>query len=338
MISIDNIKRSQELKQFMACVDSINPGDDLRGAMKLYDKIFKEFQSKLNKGDEFPDLKTVEAPAKYATVGLSSGAPRISPKPVLNYLSYEEQMAIKSAIAASKEEDTKELDDKFLKMAIQRSQFDNKSLSFGANASPSITQNYFDEISLVIAISENKEKKSRGLSQRFQQTTSIPSRLSLLKQDKISFDQDECGININQSGSNKTISVAFNDSIYNGIFIENNEIQFSGKGGNAIDEMTKDNLNSHIHNVLDYHDNKIEIKKYLESQSKQSEYFDFEFGNYKVELESGNKLKFSRAVDPSLELSLDEKCIVAKKTLEILKGHAISSPVAVAASGPVMGR
>lgn len=94
-------------------------------------------------------------------------------------------------------------------------------------------------------------------------------------------------------------------------------------------------LNANLIDVLEYHENKIKIKQHLKLQEKSSEFFELGFGKYKVDIEK-RTLKFSRAAEPNRELSLAEKFVVAKETLEILKSRGISKPVAVAASGPAM--
>jgi len=292
-IIIDN----QALKQFMACVDCIDLRDDTGGGMKLFDHIFKEFKGKLNADTEFPNLKTVEAPAKYA-IGLDQQ--RASEDSAL-------EAAIRASMDLGKREDAERLE---------------KALALSQSLDSQNSSN--QDFEMAIKISQLNAGKTSGVLARFEQVVNVPQKLINLRQDKISFDQDECGIQITETGLDKTISVAFNGKNYNGIFIENNEIQFSDPNHQAIDHATKKNLNNHILKILDYHDNKIEIKNHLDSKSLSSEELDLVVGKFKVELESGNKLKFSRTDNPSKPLSLDEKCVVAKEMAEIMKGVALT--------------
>lgn len=295
----DNIKDNQALRQFMACVDCIDLKDDTGGGMKLFDDIFKEFRGKLNADTEFPNLKTVEAPAKYA-IGLDQ-------QRALEALALE--ATIRASIDSRNREDAERLE---------------KALALSQSLDFQNSSNQDFEMAMAIKISQLNDGITSGVLARFEQVVNVPQKLINLRQDKISFDQDECGIQITETGLDKTISVAFNGKNYNGIFIENNEIQFSDPNHQAIDHATKKNLNNHILKILDYHDNKIEIKNHLESKSLSSEDLDLVVGKFKVELESGNKLKFSRTDNPSKPLSLDEKCVVAKEMAKIMKGVALT--------------
>ncbi len=298
-----NLEENKKLRQLMACVKYVNESDD-DGGMKTHHDIFLALEKNLGQDCKnlFQNLDLVDAPASYQP-------------PIERQDSEVESLMIKKAIELSLEDVSK-----------SDSNYNKERLAH--------------EISMLY-----QKKTTSKLLTRHEQVFSIPAQLLNRKQDKLSFDEEETGVKFKKVGHDDLIEVEYNGKKYVGIFVDGNEIQFANsvdvQGSSrkqAVDEVTKSNLNNHLRVIMDYHDNKIAIKEYLVSQGRRFQQQNFDFGNYKVELESINKLKFSDIDDPHKKLSLQEKCVVAKKTLEILRGHAISSPVAVAASGPVMGR